>query len=146
MPNFPAPFQCYRPAYHKVYGTVCISPENRILLVRGRDTGKWSFPKGHREGRESFLDCARRETLEETGVELDGQQPTACHKLAHGEYYFFELDEEPGLNPSDTQEVVEARWMSVEEMRRHPVNVDVNYFLDRLRRSAFRAAQRPCPS
>jgi 8-oxo-dGTP pyrophosphatase MutT (NUDIX family) len=111
--------------------------------VRGRDTGKWSFPKGHREGRESFLDCARRETFEETGVALDRYQPTACHKLAHGEYYFFDVPEEAPLNPSDTTEVMEARWMTVEEMRVEPVNVDVNYFLDRIRRSGRRSAQRP---
>jgi 8-oxo-dGTP diphosphatase len=32
--------------------------------------GEWAFPGGHLEYMETFEDCAKRETLEECGVEI----------------------------------------------------------------------------
>jgi bis(5'-nucleosidyl)-tetraphosphatase len=40
----------------------------RYLLVQHK-AGHWGFPKGHPEGGESELETARRELLEETGLE-----------------------------------------------------------------------------
>lgn len=34
--------------------------------------GKWAFPGGHLEHGESFIGCAERETLEETGLKVKG--------------------------------------------------------------------------
>ena len=56
-----------------VYGTILVSPNNTVLLIKGRRTGKWSFPKGHSEQGETEIDCALRETYEETGIELTGK-------------------------------------------------------------------------
>jgi 8-oxo-dGTP pyrophosphatase MutT (NUDIX family) len=44
----------------------------RFLLLRGRDTGIWSFPKGHPEPDDAGapLQTALRETREETGYEV----------------------------------------------------------------------------
>ena len=41
----------------------------RLLLVRHHD-GHWGPPGGHLDFGESIEDCARRETLEETGVRV----------------------------------------------------------------------------
>jgi ADP-ribose pyrophosphatase YjhB (NUDIX family) len=40
------------------------------ILAHARDSGPWSLPGGAMELGESVEDCARREVLEETGVEL----------------------------------------------------------------------------
>ncbi len=66
--QFPTAFSSFRPRHQKVYGTICISNEGRVLLVRGRLSGKWSFPKGHMEPFESGNECALRELFEETGI------------------------------------------------------------------------------
>lgn len=132
--NFPDSFQCYKPFYHKVYGSVCISNANRILLVKGRKTGKWSFPKGHKQRFEGFLDCAKRETLEETGIDLGAKKYIACHKLSVGEYYFFDLEEEEEPVVGDQTEVEDAGWYSIEEIGALNCNIDVNHFLDRIQR------------
>lgn len=135
---FPKSFRCYTPINHKVYGTICITPSNTILIVKGAKTGKWSFPKGHKKftggTTESYIDCAVRETLEETGVDLASRTHIAVHKLSIGEYYFFEIEEELPLSVQDCVEVADAQWVSVEEMMRLPCNVDVNNFLSRLQR------------
>lgn len=43
-----------------------------MILTRHSVKGKWAFPGGHLEHGESFTDCAERETLEETGLEVKG--------------------------------------------------------------------------
>ncbi|GGU34206.1 NUDIX hydrolase [Nocardioides albus] len=42
----------------------------RILLIRRDDNGNWSMPGGAMDPGESLTDCAIRETLEETGIEV----------------------------------------------------------------------------
>jgi 8-oxo-dGTP pyrophosphatase MutT (NUDIX family) len=132
--KFPKSFHCYKPPGHKVYGSIIISPWNRILIVLGRKSNKWSFPKGHKKSGETYLECAIRETREETGVDLTGRVPVAYHKLSAGEYFFFEVDEETTPFVHDSREVIEAAWVSLERMARMSCNVDVNNFLDRIDR------------
>lgn len=52
---------------------VVVLKEGRVLLqkrVNAHGHGTWCFPGGHLEPGESFEECARRETLEESGVEI----------------------------------------------------------------------------
>src|SRR3954454_25042734 len=50
---------------------VIIDDRDRVLLMKRADTGEWGLPGGLMEPGESFEDTGRRETLEETGLELD---------------------------------------------------------------------------
>jgi 8-oxo-dGTP pyrophosphatase MutT (NUDIX family) len=134
-PVFPKAFSCYKATTDKVYGSICISALNTILLVRGRKSNKWSFPKGHKKRGETYIECAVRETYEEAGIALDNIVPSAYQRLSIGEYYFYDLEEEILPSIIDTQEILEARWMSINEMRKESCNVDVNNFLARLRRN-----------
>jgi 8-oxo-dGTP pyrophosphatase MutT (NUDIX family) len=133
---FPKAFSCYKATTEKVYGSICISDLNTILLVRGRKSNKWSFPKGHKHRGETYIDCVIRETYEEAGIELENMVPTAYQRLSVGEYYFYDFDEEIIPSIKDTQEITDARWMSIDEMRTETCNVDVNNFLQRLRRNS----------
>lgn len=115
-----------------------MTPENKVLVVKGRATGKWSFPKGHKERSEGYLECAMRETLEETGVALSEYRPAGYYKLSYGGYYLFDIPLEVPLNPNDAEEVQEACWMNVSDIPRGNVNVDVGFFLDRFYRNGKR--------
>lgn len=134
MSTFPQAFQCYKPRHHRIYGTICMTPDNRVLLVKGRLSGKWSFPKGHLEASETSLDCALRELQEEAGIDLVGKEPMGCHKLSVGRYFFFEMDREEPTLIRDTAEVETAEWVPLERLPNMNCNVDVNAFLDRLNR------------
>lgn len=46
-----------------------LNSKNQVLLQRRVDNGFWGYPGGSMELGESFEDCARREVLEETGLE-----------------------------------------------------------------------------
>ncbi len=58
----------------KVGVGIIVRKERKILLgkrVGSHGTGRWQFPGGHLEYRESDADCAQRELKEETGLKID---------------------------------------------------------------------------
>lgn len=55
---------CGAIVYRKFHGNV------ELLLIKNINGGHWSFPKGHVEGNESEEETARREILEETGIDV----------------------------------------------------------------------------
>lgn len=50
--------------------TAYIIEDNKILLLPHPKLGKWLPPGGHVEENETPAECAKRETLEETGLEI----------------------------------------------------------------------------
>lgn len=50
--------------------------EKCILLMYNRKLNKWLQPGGHIEGKETPIETAKRETLEETGVKIEIIGPT----------------------------------------------------------------------
>lgn len=51
-----------------IAGGIILNRENEILLVYNPETDSWTYPKGHVEEGESFLETAKREILEETDI------------------------------------------------------------------------------
>ncbi|MEM8525409.1 MAG: NUDIX domain-containing protein [Bacteroidota bacterium] len=44
--------------------------QGEFLFIRRTDNGNWGLPAGGLEENENILECAKREVLEETGIEL----------------------------------------------------------------------------
>ena len=118
-------------------------PEPKFLIVKGRRTGIWSFPKGHARKEEHPLDCAKREIFEETGYPLHGldHPHPRLQRLKGGIYYLFDLTSHfssltisPMVEPlpTDTDEIEEARWVTREEMTYLIVNSGIKDFLERV--------------
>ena len=51
--------------------TVYILNEERVLLIQHRKLGKWLPPGGHIDPNETPPEAAKREVLEETGLEVE---------------------------------------------------------------------------
>src|SRR5271170_3141376 len=51
--------------------TVYVVEEQRVLLLLHPKHGKWLPPGGHLEENETPPECARREVLEETGLQVE---------------------------------------------------------------------------
>lgn len=93
--------------------------------LQRKNKGKWDLPKGIKDGNESDLETAIRETWEETDLLLHGRALSE-EKMTVGPLtmYYAEcpLNKEPRLltNPqTGIQEHVSYRWMSGIELYTH---------------------------
>ena len=120
------------PGRTPIYGAILKDDTGKFALVKGRQTGKWSFPKGHVNRYETPFECVCREINEEIGLE-ELPIPINGVPLKVGYYYYFTVDSELELNPKDTNEVEEAGWFSITEMSNMDLNVDASTFLTRER-------------
>lgn len=130
------------PGKAEVYGAIihCITT-GRYCLIQGNMTGKWSFPKGHRNTLsedplvvEDPFACVVREVGEEIGVD-NLPMPIREIPLRVGYYYLFEVNYELPLAPRDTREVQTAGWYALNEMNGMNLNIDANLFRSQMSRS-----------
>jgi len=119
------------------YGAIlCVKPKTesgkmKYALVQGRYTGKWSFPKGHSNEGELPIECALREVGEETGIDKL-PDPVEYIQVGYGNYYMFNLDELLPLIPRDTNEIMDTKWVTLEEMEKMSLNADASLYRKQL--------------
>jgi 8-oxo-dGTP pyrophosphatase MutT (NUDIX family) len=66
----------FSPGHLTCTGMVLAPDRESVLAVHHRRLNRWLMPGGHVEGADAAVaDAARREVLEETGVELDATAP-----------------------------------------------------------------------
>jgi len=80
-----------------------------------------------KESNESPFECVTREVGEEIGCD-ELPTPLRGMPLRVGYYYMFEVSDEFVLAPRDTNEVGEAGWFTLEQMRQMNMNIDASYF------------------
>lgn len=111
------------PWYPHVTVATIVQQDGRFLMVEEDDAGRRVFnqPAGHLEDNESLLEAARRETLEETGwqVELTGFLGIYHYRSVTGTTYirhcFTALAAHKTDRPIDS--VIHAvHWLSAEEI------------------------------
>ena len=101
----------------------------KILIVRNRYNKinpKWGLPKGHKEGNEEIFNCARRETFEETGLNILISDKNYYVKVNNSYYYIFSLPEKllSNLKPNETKEIAEIKLVDLK-------TIHDNYLLNR---------------
>ena len=107
-------------------GVYIMNKKNELLLgkrVNSHGDGLWAPPGGHLEFGEQVADCARRETFEETGIELKVCKVVDffCNNifLDEGVHYITlhviaKTDDEPSLKEPD--KCLEWQWFSLEKL------------------------------
>ena len=119
----------------KTYGAILRSRntqgETIYALVQGRYTGKWSFPKGHSNEWEQPLECTLREVGEETGIDMLPEPDEFLH-VGYGDYFLFEVPYQLPLIPRDTKEIMNTKWVTIEEMETLSLNADANMYRKQL--------------
>jgi len=105
---------------------------NETVVIKGRQSHKWSFPKGHGEYREVPLEACIRELREETGINLKGLQPDDEIRFRSGTYFVFFVNERLPLEPEDTNEVMEAMWVPLNRLPFLTGNKDLTSFCRRI--------------
>lgn len=108
----------------KVIAGCVVEKENKILMVQeGLDFcyGQWNYPAGHVDEFENITDAAIREVKEETGldVRLKGVLPI-CETELRGETHIivrFVAEVIGGQIQYDTNEILDVKWLDIEEIR-----------------------------
>jgi 8-oxo-dGTP pyrophosphatase MutT (NUDIX family) len=134
---FPKAFRSYVPRTYciqtHVYGVILITKNRETVVIKGRQSGKWSFPKGHGLKNESPLDASLRELKEETGIDLGtNPRPDDEIRFPTGTYFIFYLDETITLNPQDQKEVEDAKWIQIDNLKYLYGNMDLKLFTRKL--------------
>ena len=120
----------------KVSGSI-IHYENSLLLVGLKSIPVFSFPKGKANPEDHDLfSVARRETLEETGVDIkkyDILEEIEIHtKFKKNKVYFLVFPKEKLLGIPDYKEIISVKYFSYTEILKHPHNFtyDVKVYAD----------------
>lgn len=134
--------------------------DNVLLLVNHREAGRYDFwlpPGGRLEGSESIMACARRETLEETGLVVEPERIFYVQEFTEPGYHFVKFfilcrgfSGQLTLENRDEDEsfLVDVGFFSQEElqgMEVHPANLKAEFWADlegRLRQTKYLGLER----
>lgn len=96
-------------------GTIILDFRRKKILVIQSYKRFWGLPKGHVEENESVIECAIRETLEETGIRLDGSQLERSYSVFRGDgEYFIVNGNDLRFDPkqiTSTEEITGIGWV-----------------------------------
>ena len=130
--GFPKAFQTYVPKSHCVptqsYGAIVITEDGEVAVVHGKNSKKWSLPKGHGLSTETPLQAAVRELKEETGIDMRGVKPNDELKFKCGLYFVFHVKDQLALNPADVNEIDGAIWCQLHRLPHLAGNSGLNAF------------------
>jgi phosphatase NudJ len=110
------------------FALVVVRRGNQFLVVHELEHGqRWFLPAGRAELGETLADATRRETLEETGIEVELEgvlrvQHTPSGAGARVRVIFLARpvdDTAPRSTPNDHS--LEAAWVTLEELERLPL-------------------------
>ena len=99
-------------------GAIIIDSSFNILMVKGREHGKWGLPKGkEKKNDKSFLSTAAREVYEETSIDITKykiiSQVTYCSVI----FFIVQVPSDISFSPIDTKEVEDIRFWTIEELQ-----------------------------
>uniref|UniRef100_A0A6C0CZY0 Nudix hydrolase domain-containing protein n=1 Tax=viral metagenome TaxID=1070528 RepID=A0A6C0CZY0_9ZZZZ len=95
---------------------------HNYLLVLGRQSNKWGFPKGHMEQNETEEQTALRELREETGIELSRHDISTENRIRfkNNIYFLFHTTlpyiHERMRSNIDMREIECMKWFSEEDL------------------------------
>ncbi|MHA6484481.1 NUDIX domain-containing protein [Paenibacillus sp. strain BS8-2] len=148
---------CHRAAHHAAdvitVTAAIIQTDDQILIARrgGDDdlAGKWEFPGGKVEGRESLEQCLRREIKEELGVNIRVQRyfGESVVQGSNGTYRIMAFMAKLISGDPEPTEHSELRWVTASELDQYTFLSADEIFVDLLKRLAEKKKNKqPVPS
>lgn len=101
-----------------------VEDRERALLILPRGESAWGIPGGGLEGEESFAEAARREVVEEAGIECEitglwhlrhlrwGSEDVTDDRVTHSLHVFFDAEYAGGTIAVQQGEVNGAAWFA----------------------------------
>jgi ADP-ribose pyrophosphatase YjhB (NUDIX family) len=116
-------------------------PAGRVLLIRRSDNGLWALPGGAQDFGESIAQTVLRETLEESGIEVEVTGIVGVYTDPHHliEYSDGEVRQQFSLcfrarsvggTPRTSDESTEVRWVGASDLDRLPMHQSMRLRVD----------------
>ena len=111
-------------------GAIIIDSSLNILMVKGREHGKWGLPKGKEKSNDkSLLNTAIREVYEETSIDITKYNIIKTVKCCSINFFIVKVPENIKFSPIDTKEVEEIRFYSINELHNLNLNSSAKNFI-----------------
>jgi 8-oxo-dGTP pyrophosphatase MutT (NUDIX family) len=107
--------------------------DTRVLVVEGKDSGIYSFPKGKMKYYETEEQCAIRELKEETGIELKSLTNSFKTKFGTNNYFLLYVDENKYKDfniKDDNFEIRSVSWKTLDELKKLTCNKDLRKLIN----------------
>lgn len=134
--NIPHQFVPFMPTHTVGAGALITNAQNEILVVQEYGMKGYKLPGGHVEEGERIAEAVVREVLEETGIVAEFISIlgfTNKHPYRFGKSNLYFICELKALNSKisvqDPQEIIDARWISLDEFLENPYNSAYNHEL-----------------
>jgi len=100
-----------------IVAKVIISDNKGLILLLKRSDGRndWDLPGGHLKMDEKPEEGARRETKEETNLDISGIKPLKTHKNTH----FFQCEPPEGDISLQKEEHIDFKWVNPKEIDKY---------------------------
>ena len=121
--------------------------DQKYLLVYGKKSEKWGFPKGHQEIGETEEQTALREFFEETGIVVSSKELLDKIRFKNNIYFNVNVNGKPKFNIQDTNEIEKACWFTIEEimnLSKDVINYGLKSWLNQIMMNVFNMDYR-CP-
>lgn len=121
--------------------------DGRLLLIRRTDNDNWALPGGGQDPGESIVDCAIRETREETGIDCEitglvGIYTNPRHVIEYTsdgevrqEFSIVFTARSIGGEPTPSGESSDVRWVAPTDLNKYPMHPSmlqrVDHYLER---------------
>ncbi|HUY48154.1 MAG TPA: NUDIX hydrolase [Streptosporangiaceae bacterium] len=105
------------PRHSVSVAAVIVDDQDRALLIRRRDNGRWEPPGGILELDEDIADGLRREVAEETGLQVEPSALTGVYKnMSRGIVALVFRCHQAGGSLTTASETAEVRWATRDEV------------------------------
>jgi 8-oxo-dGTP diphosphatase len=105
---------------------VIITDHNKKILMLKNSWKEWELPGGHADKRESYINCAKREVYEETGVRIINIERVKI--IDQCTIFYSVINKRPNVKLSS--EHIKYKWVALDEIENMKISRRSQDYID----------------